>query len=231
MEKKKTTADLFARFLISQQDFGFLFEVLSQVISIARKENEKLGTGFLRGQNFNQFFVKYFMNSFAGDFRKRCLFPFIQKVAFFDKLEEGDAKNSKAKEKRDAMISVLVDHLFSQIERVAKEHGVPKEFTMLMSLLQEDEYSAVVFLRFLSPALSNPKTFGVTGKQLSIAHNSNLVLLSKIIQRIANGKLVTAEESLPADFINANIKHKTLDRIYAILLAKPLFKTECQTQK
>jgi len=103
-----------------------------------------------------------------------------------------------------APILTICQHL----KEVVKEHFPGKD-------LEYKAISAFLFLRFICPAIAAPNAYGLLPEPPSASVQRQLVLLSKILQNLANGLRFGKKEEFMMklnDFIDSNIL--TLQRFY-----------------
>ena len=243
---KASSGNEFAFEVIEKLNLQDAKEMVAKVIFIARNESRlKLG-GFLRSDNFCQNIVKHFLFRYCHEFRRKMLVDFVKNVANVPQLfpetkksvgvesigkQQKVGKEHKQQQQQQQqqqqemeqmqnkfLLCSLCDNLLNSIQRFCLQNGVPQELKFLFSLLKKRrEFGAVLFLRYICPATANPESFGIVKKVSSEVHSKNLILITRIIQRIVNEATVAEEDkSLPVEYINSCISSKILNNIYSI---------------
>lgn len=66
----------------------------------------------------------------------------------------------------------------------------------------------VIFLRFINPAIVSPQELGIVGKQVPSSVKRGLMLMSKILQNIANHVEFSKEQHMLCfnDFLRAHVE-------------------------
>lgn len=66
----------------------------------------------------------------------------------------------------------------------------------------------VIFLRFINPAIVSPLEYGIVQKEISASVKRGLMLMSKILQNIANHVEFSKEQHMLCfnDFLKANVE-------------------------
>jgi len=123
-------------------------------------------------------------------------------------------------------LMLIVQKLFNAIMKSAKDIPLPllsiclhvKHLVAQKFVGKDLDYKAVsafLFLRFICPALAAPHTYGLLPTPPSDSCQRQLVLLSKVLQNLANGTRFGRKEDYMAkmnDFIDSNII--TLQKFY-----------------
>jgi len=149
-----------------------------------------------------------------------------------DKLKPGD--DIKQNQERVCNITKqILDNILRAADRIPK---ILQEFFLYIrkcfSNSEKIIFGSLFFLRFVCPAISLPEGHGIFKTPPSIASRRQLVLVSKILQGLANGVNFGDKESYMMgvnSFIEAN--QKTINELYnKLLLSKKKTRKDCKPE-
>jgi hypothetical protein len=236
--------------LLSAQakDQRFLYDILYTVIELEVARCSSKGVLF-RSNNIASKFVSHAVRMYGGlKYLHRVLTPCLQKICAYNVLLEVNPARVKPEDNVNIAENMEKVLEFAQdvVDSVVRhEHLLPNIITALNYHLRkhtelkfpEEENvgfiatSGLLFLRFICPALASPQLYGLPSTGSNNNAQRNLLMISKIIQNLANNVFFGDKESfmIPANtFIASNLPKLNFffDSIFAeptkVLVTEPV---------
>jgi hypothetical protein len=181
------------------------------------------------------------MTTYGQKYLKELLGPFIDKMIKEKISLEVDPSRTGSEEIAAQNMKVLNDVLADLIERILSAlDKIPIEIRQIATLLydgivQKYESAArvaiggLIFLRFICPAVTSPAMYGISFDAIDEKVKRTLILITKVLQNLANGILFEMKEKF---MVGANeFLEKYMDPVGEYFLKIPIRDNEFKVKK